>query len=330
MEQKTVSVLKLGFCVFMALSGLLVKTERVLGFETTPEKKSSQTRPSSSDDELKFWLENMLRYHRFTLHEASDVTGLGKEKIESELKRLGVDLTPLKPETRKLILKPYPGGRHPRTGFLDGAVDPQRETKISVFTPWDTGSYVVVDLPEAIFSNLGLTYLAHTHIPTIFDKSGTKLEVMEWKRDADGNLSLTRNLPNGISYSAKAVATKDEIQMELSLKNGTRQKLTGLKVQQCAMLKGAKGFDTQTNDNKKFKSPYAVVGNAAGDQWIVHAWSRPVRVWGNAPCPCLHSDPQFPDLEPGQEAKLVGRLWFYQGTDIDKFINEIKASGWDR
>jgi hypothetical protein len=31
---------------------------------------------------------------------------------------------------------PYPGGRHPRVGFLDGAIDPQRGTKASVFAPW--------------------------------------------------------------------------------------------------------------------------------------------------------------------------------------------------
>ena len=63
---------------------------------------------------------------------------------------------------------PYPGGRHPRIGFLEGAIDPQRETKLSVFTPWHDSSYVVADVPEAIWSNLGLTYLAHTHIPTIW------------------------------------------------------------------------------------------------------------------------------------------------------------------
>lgn len=31
-------------------------------------------------------------------------------------------------EEGKLRLLPYPGGRHPRIGFLDGAIDPQRDT----------------------------------------------------------------------------------------------------------------------------------------------------------------------------------------------------------
>ena len=118
--------------------------------------------------------------------------------------------------------------------------------------------------------------------------------------------------------------------MELELINGTDQPLSGLKVQQCAMLKMTKGFESQINSNKKFDSPYAIVQNAEGTRWIIHAWTRPVRVWGNAPCPCLHSDPQFPDLQPGQKAKLQGRLWFYEGTDIDHFISELKKTGWDR
>lgn len=64
---------------------------------------------------------------------------------------------------------------HPRRGFLDGAIDPQRETKVSIFPPWSGGGYVVVDVPEAIFSDLGLTYLAHTHIPTIWDSQSIEL-----------------------------------------------------------------------------------------------------------------------------------------------------------
>ena len=291
--------------------------------------RTSQTRPARTDAELKFWLENMLTWHRFTPQEAGEVLGLMPEKVQTEAERLAVATKSERQANGPLVLLPYPGGRHPRIGFLDGAVDPQRETKISAFTPWDNTSYVVVDVPEAIFSNLGLTYLAHTHIPTIFDKAGQKLAPQEWTRQADGSLELTRKLPNGITYQAKVRATASDIQMELSLTNGTAEKLTGLRVQQCAMLKGAKGFDTQTNDNKRFESPYAVVGNAEKTRWIVHAWSRPQRVWGNAPCPCLHSDPQFPDLAPGETGRLVGRLWFYEGKDVDGFLAGLKQQGWD-
>ena len=86
----------------------------------------------------------------------------------------------------RLFVLPYPGGRHPRIGFLEGAINPQRETKFSVFTPWDPNSYAVIDLPEAIWSNLGLTYLAHTHIDTIWTAQKIELEKLEWNRDPNG------------------------------------------------------------------------------------------------------------------------------------------------
>ena len=35
---------------------------------------------------------------------------------------------------------------------------------VTKFCPWDDHSHAVLDFPEAVFSNLGLTYLAHTHV----------------------------------------------------------------------------------------------------------------------------------------------------------------------
>ena len=68
------------------------------------------------------------------------------------------------PRPGQVEVWPYPGGRHPRIGFKDGAIRPQRETKFSVFVPWPDGGYVVVDVPEAIWmdteSGRELLYLA--------------------------------------------------------------------------------------------------------------------------------------------------------------------------
>ena len=50
-------------------------------------------------------------------------------------------------------LLPYPGGRPVRIGFREGAINPLRGTKASVFLPG--GGYAVIDLPEAIFSDRG-------------------------------------------------------------------------------------------------------------------------------------------------------------------------------
>ena len=56
---------------------------------------------------------------------------------------------------------------------------------------------MVADLPEAIWSNLGLTYLAHTDIQTVWEERGIPLKPMEWTRHEDGSLSFERELPNG-------------------------------------------------------------------------------------------------------------------------------------
>src|SRR5688572_714254 len=196
--------------------------------------------------------------HRFTWDEMSAATGLPTNRIANALVTFSIatQRSAPRPKGAPLLVLPYPGGRHPRIGFLEGAIQPQRETKISVFTPWDPASYVVVDVPEAIWSNLGLTYLAHTHIPTIFDKQGVKLPPLEWNRRADGTFDLERRLPNGIGFGAKIVPAPDAVRMELWLTNGTQEALRDLRVQNCVMLKNAVGFTAQTNANKLFSKPY--------------------------------------------------------------------------
>ncbi len=223
---------------------------------------------------------------------------------------------------------PYPGGRHPRIGFLEGAIDPQRETKISVFTPWDADSYVVADIPEAIWSNLGLTYLAHTHVPTIWSQQAVKLEPLEWARRADGSLELERRLPNGIRFGTKVVPGCDAVRMEMWLANGTNQTLSDLRVQNCVMLKAATGFAEQTLDNKIFAPPFAVCRSAEGKRFIISAWQPCHRAWSNVKCPCLHSDPKFPDCSPGATQRLRGWLSFYEGDDLPGELKRIEQVGW--
>ena len=185
-----------------------------------------------------------------------------------------------------------------------------------------------MDVPEAIWSNLGLTYLAHTHVKTIWDLQGTKLEQQEWQRTDDGSLQIQRRLPNGIEFGTTAKAMSDHIAMTMFLKNGTAKPLSDLRVQNCVMLKGAEGFDQQTNDNKIFLEGYAVAGSIDWTRWIITGWDPIHRDWGNAPCPCLHSDPKFPDCDPGETQHLRGWLSFYQGTDIGTELKRIEATGW--
>ena len=292
-------------------------------------------RRPETDDELRYWLTNMLVDHHFTVAEASAATGLSADEIAAAVERWSI-MKPLHRPTENspavLKLLQYPGGRHPRIGFLDGAIRPQRETKFSAFLPWDADQYVVVDIPEAIWIAKGegreLLYLAHTHVPTMWTRQGISLEPLEWIRSDDDSLRIERQLPNGVVFGAAVVPTRDAVRMHLWITNGTDKTLRGLTVQNCVMLKGATEFNSLNNDNKLFRDPFVGCRNEGGDRWIITAWEHCMRAWGNAPCPCMHSDPQFPDCAPGETQRLDGWLSFYEGTDFDSELRRIARLNW--
>ena len=296
------------------------------------EHASMNFRKPVNDAELRYWLENMVWQHRFDTVEFRAATGLGEDDIAQARKKFNIqpETKPKRASDAPLLVLPFPGGRHPRIGFLDGAINPQRETKVSVFTPWDDASYVVVDVPEALWSNLGLTYLAHTHIPTIWDKQKIQLPPLEWNRRENGSFDIERTLPNGIVFNVWIVPGRDGVRMKMTLKNGSEKPLSDLRVQNCVMLKGAAGFNKQTNDNKLFQSPYVACRSVTGDRWVITAWQPCHRPWGNPPCPCLHSDPKFPDCPPGETRTLLGWLSFYTGPDIQKELSRLDGVAWER
>src|SRR5438128_1402770 len=84
-------------------------------------------RKPTTDAELRYWLQNMGWHHRFTHDEIAAATGLTGDEIAAALAKF--DITPAnkprRPADAPLLVLPYPGGRHPRAGFLDGAVAPQ-------------------------------------------------------------------------------------------------------------------------------------------------------------------------------------------------------------
>lgn len=275
---------------------------------------------SATREKLAAWTSNMFVDHGYSIEEAQQVTQLPPE----QLLRIQDSLASVNAvkEMGKLKIRPYPGGRHPRIGFLDGAVDPMRGTKFSVFLPWDPTQYVVVDLPEAIFSNLGLTFLAHRHIPTIWDLQHQFIDNVDWQVNEDGSLENVWKLPNDVSFGARALPFEEEVRMDLWLYNGTGRSLTGLRTQVCVMLKGAGDFNQQDTLNKRFYSNLASVRNSSADRWILTSWDNAGRAWGNAKVPCLHADPQFPDCPPGDTVKLQGVLQFYQGNDVEEIIEQ--------
>jgi WD40 repeat protein len=290
----------------------------------------SNCRKPKDEADLRYWLENMVRHHRFTNAEVATATGLSKNEIAEALKKFG--LSAVKRSTRRadapLLVLPYPGGRHPRIGWCDAAIHPQRETKVSIFAPWDSTSYVVADIPEAFRSNLGLIYLAHTHFPTIWTMQNVQLPRLEWNRRADGSLDSERKLPNGITFGTKVVPGRNGVRMEMWLTNGTKEKLTDLWVQNCVMLKGMAGFQRQTNANRVSSGSYVACHSEDGKRWVITAWHPLHRAWGIAECPCIHSDPKFPDCDPGKTQRSYGWLSFYEGSDIEAEFKRIEKMGW--
>jgi len=298
-------------------------------------RSADNFRRPTNDDELTFWLRNMLAYHRFSFVEAAAATGMEPNEIEKTAERLKILENDTKTfsssKTDDILVLPYPGGRHPRIGFRDGAIRPQRDTKLSIFLPWQDHTYVVADVPEAIWwetpRGRELLYLAHTHVPTTWDRESIELPAVEWSKTAEG-WEVSRKLPNDVVFGASAKAAAKEVRLELWIENGSNQVLDGLLVQNCVMLAGAPEFDGMTNDNKVFASPFAACGDAERRHWIITGWENCVRPWGNPPCPCMHADPQFPAIQPGQHGLLHGVVAFYEGTDIEAELARRKEKGW--
>jgi hypothetical protein len=277
--------------------------------------------PASPKDDGRYWLE-VCAAHGYSQVETAMATG----REAPEIARLAPSIRPPAKPADRLLLLPYPGGRHPRIGFLEGAIDPHRDTKCSVFLPW--GGYAVIDVPEAVWVEKDLVYLAHTHIPTTWDKRSVKLERIDWTREAGGVLTSRRTLPDGLAFSVRVEPARDGAAMELRLRNGTDRKLTGLRAQVCVMLKGAPGFNAQIRENKVKldASGVCAVRSEDGKRWIATVFEKP-RLWENPPCPCIHSDPNFSDLSPGEEMVSRGRLFIYEGEDFPAEVARRVAAG---
>lgn len=270
-------------------------------------------------ERLEYWVDNMRRFHRYSWEEIAEVTGYSEERIQSISKGFN---EVIQTQEDRLTILPYPGGRHPRIGFLEGMIDPMRGTKLSVFLPWDTSQHVILDLPEAIFYQRGLAFLGHTHVPTLWDYEQTAIENSDWRVDDDGVCRNSWNLPNGIEITAIVTPLRESVEMELIVKNGSDEDMEFINGQVCIMLKGAENFDELTNDNKVLTNRIAAVRSEGGDRWILTQWDQLRRTWGNAHCPCLHYDPILDPCEAGKTVSVKGKIWFHQGDSLQtKVLN---------
>ena len=207
------------------------------------EARLPQTRRESS-----YWFDIMKR-HGYTVAETRMASGLDAGSAKMALEKARPDRV----KKGQVEVLPYPGGRHPRIGFRDGEIRPQRETKLSVFSPWSTTDYIVLDIPEAIWnhtpSGRELLYLAHKHIPTMWDKRDIVLAQGEWHAIRGGYESV-RVFPNNVELQTRVWSNAASVKMEMRLTNNSKNILTGLYTQNCAMLAKMTGFNQQTTANK--------------------------------------------------------------------------------
>ncbi len=276
-------------------------------------------------DDFKYWTENMYRWHELSFEEIGRVVGWTPSEVHLTMSRK--NLLPVKDTLKKegqILTLPYPGGRHPRIGLQEDAVAPMRGTKVSLFPPWEKGGYVVVDLPGAIFTDLGLTFLAHTDMPTVMDKKNEWIENIDWTRNDDGSLEYKRPLSINVSFGAKVIPDATGANLDFWLFNGTQKPLKQVKVQVSGFLRGATGFNEQTDSNKLFDPPVAAVHTADKKRWILMAFERCGRAWGSPPCPAMNSDPHFPTCPAGETVRAKGRVWFYEGSNVTGEIQNAK------
>ncbi len=262
---------------------------------------------------LEYWVDNMRRFHHFTWEEIAGVSGY----TTSEIQELAADFEEvIKPIKDRLTVLPYPGGRHPRIGALHSMIDPKRGTKLSIFLPWDKNQYVVLDVPEALFCQLGVTFLGHTHVPTIWDKKKVTIENSDWSMTRDGDYENEWKLPNGMEIRVVVKPLRDSVEMELIIYNGSDVDMEFINGQVCIMLKGAHEFDLQTRDNKVLTDKVAAVHSEDKNRWILTEWDQLRRTWDNPKCPCVHFDPIMNPCKAGETVSVKGRIWFHEGSEL--------------
>ena len=222
---------------------------------------------------------------------------------------------------------------------------------------WPSQDYLWLDFPEAIFTSQGLLYLSHVNpgIEAVFPD----LPKVPWRVVPNG-IAFDRQLPNGVIFGGSVTKQNDtRIALELHLKNGSAQALKNIELQTCAYLRGIREFSDYTRDNKFVHvpetgwvtlsqarelppgtSPYRVGWRTKGkpvadwpvmvtrsnlaERWVGMTWHKDtLSLIGNPNHPCMHADPKFKDLEPGEAASIHGAIFFFEGKLADFDFSKV-------
>ncbi len=213
--------------------------------------------------------------------------------------------------------------------------------------PWESEEYVWLDFPEAIWVEGSLAYLGHIdkRFPTLYptEKSAP------WSK-TDKGMSYEQVLPNGLSFGGEiSKAEKNIVSLKLWIRNGSDKELKDVKLLTCTFLDGIKEFNEETDTNKYIHTPkkewlpmldslnQSPIPNGVRVGWLAgrQVADLPVIVvkskieghllgvtWfdatysfiGNPAHPCVHADPAFNNLKPGESQTINGELIFFEGS----------------
>ena len=213
--------------------------------------------------------------------------------------------------------------------------------------PWESQEYIWFDFPEAIWEDGSLLYLGHIdkRFPTRFptEKSAS------WNKTENG-INYEQILPNGVSFGGEITKLKENIAaLKLWITNGSNKELKNVKLLTCVYLDAIKEFNEKTNSNKYVHIPEKgwipfpeaenldpiangfrvgwMDGTQVSDLPVVVTKSKTeghliALTWfadtysfiGNENHPCVHADPIFKDLKPGESQEINGELIFFEGS----------------
>lgn len=225
---------------------------------------------------------------------------------------------------------------------------------------WPSQDYLWLDFPEAIFTSQGLLFLSHVNPP--FPTVHENLPAVPWTVGEKG-ISFERTLPSGIGFGGSLEKNGETVvNLELHIDNGSKEPLNNIELQTCAFLRGIKEFADYTRDNKYIHTPdkgwitmeaarefpeggnqpyrlgwrsrgnpivdvpMAVTLSNNGDRLFAFTWQEStLSLVSNPNHPCVHADPKFPDLAPGERASIKGKLVFFEGKledfDYGKYVS---------
>lgn len=220
---------------------------------------------------------------------------------------------------------------------------------------WETHEYLWFDFPEGINVDGEFMYIGHLskRFPTAFP-----MEKQAPWTEINKGISYEQMLPNGVSFGGEITKKEENVvALKLWITNGGTKELKKIMPLTCLYLDGMKEFNMKSNDNKLIHVPnkgwvpfeqtggFPKVKNGVNVGWLdadviakgvadlpvvivkskidghllALTWFEDTHsIIGNPNHPCVHADPLFNDLKPGQTQTINGELIFFEGS-VDEF-----------